>query len=60
MTDSNKTMAPTMVPNNQHKEIPGNPSTAKSSELKLRTEATANSLRVLTLEQWNFWKQLWY
>ena len=60
MTDSNKTMAPTMVPNNQHKEIPGNPSTAKSSELKLRTEATANSLRVLTLEQWNFWKHNGY
>ena len=44
-----------MIPDNQHKEIPGNPSTAKSSEQKLRTHATADSLRVLTMDQWNFW-----
>lgn len=44
-----------MVPDNQHKEIPGNPSTAKSSDVKLRKEATTDTLRVLTLEQWNFW-----
>ena len=44
-----------MIPDNQHKEIPGNPSTAKSSEQKLRTRATADSLRVLTVDQWNFW-----
>ena len=44
-----------MIPDNQHKEIPGNPSTAKSSEQKLRTHATADSLRVLTVDQWNFW-----
>tara|TARA_Y100000385_G_C13059518_1_gene623654 strand:+ start:68 stop:1015 length:948 start_codon:yes stop_codon:yes gene_type:complete len=40
---------------NQHKEIPGNPSTAKSSVYKLRTQASADSLRVLTMDQWNFW-----
>jgi hypothetical protein len=44
-----------MIPDNQHKEIPGNPSTAKSSEQKLRTRAAADSLRVLTIDQWNFW-----
>lgn len=40
---------------NAHKEIPGNPSTAKSSKLALRTEATEAQLRVLTVEDWNFW-----
>ncbi len=49
-----------MVPDNQHKEIPGNPSTAKSSKVKLRTEATADTLKVLTLEQWNFWREQGY
>ena len=29
------TMAPTMIPENAHKDIPGNPSTAKSSTVKL-------------------------
>ena len=55
MKDMTKTMAPTMVPDNQHKDIPGNPSTAKSSKVNLRTEATVETLRVLTQEQWNFW-----
>ena len=50
------TMNPTMIPDNQHNDIPGNPSTAKSSNVKLRTEATEDTLRVLTMEQWNFWK----
>jgi len=38
-----------------HKDIPGNPSTAKSSSLKLRDSADVNSLKVLSLEDWNFW-----
>lgn len=50
----------TMVPNNDHKEIPGNPSTAKSSKAKLRKEATTDSLKVLTLAQWEFWKENGY
>ena len=29
------TMAPTMIPENAHKDIPGNPSTAKTSTVKL-------------------------
>ncbi|MDA0330848.1 MAG: phytanoyl-CoA dioxygenase family protein [Bacteroidetes bacterium] len=40
---------------NDHKEIPGNPSTAKSSIKNLRTEASEDSLRVLTVQDWNFW-----
>ena len=38
-----------------HEDIPGNPSVAKTSEVKLRTHAENNSLRVLTMDQWNFW-----
>jgi len=44
-----------MIPDNKHKDIPGNPSTAKSSKKKLRTQADVDSLRVLTIDQWNFW-----
>ncbi|MFM1912737.1 MAG: hypothetical protein RIR51_575 [Bacteroidota bacterium] len=40
---------------NQHKDIPGNPSTAKSSVFQLRKSATPESLRVLSIEDWNFW-----
>lgn len=39
----------------QHKKIPGNPSTAKSSSLKLNTRKNNEPLRVLTEEQWKFW-----
>ena len=42
-------------PENAHKEIPGNPSTAKSSKLALRTEADADNLRVLSIADWQFW-----
>ena len=45
----------TKIPNNAHKEIPGNPSTAKSSSIGLRTSATSDSLRVLSIKDWNFW-----
>ncbi|MCP9235906.1 phytanoyl-CoA dioxygenase family protein [Lewinella sp. JB7] len=47
------------IPNNHH-DIPGNPSTAKSSSVKLRTEAAPDSLRVLTPEQWTFWRESGY
>jgi len=43
------------VPKNDHKEIPGNPSTAKTSNINLRKDATPESLRVLSIQQWNFW-----
>lgn len=45
----------TKIPNNAHKDIPGNPSTAKSSSIGLRTSATSDSLRVLSIDDWNFW-----
>ncbi len=48
-------MAATMIPDNAHKDIPGNPSTAKSSKVQLRKTATPDTLRVLTMEQWEFW-----
>jgi ectoine hydroxylase-related dioxygenase (phytanoyl-CoA dioxygenase family) len=41
--------------NNAHKDIPGNPSTAKSSSIGLRTFARSDTLRVLSIEDWNFW-----
>lgn len=50
----------TKIPKNQHEDIPGNPSTAKSSDVQLRQEATKDSLRVLTEEQWQFWKENGY
>lgn len=50
----------TMVPDNQHKDIPGNPSTSKSSAVQLRKEASAESLRVLSLAQWGFWQHNGY
>ena len=39
----------------EHKKIPGNPSTAKSSSLKLNRRKNNEPLRVLTEEQWKFW-----
>lgn len=45
---------------NQHLDIPGNPSTAKSSTRQLRQTATADSLRVLSMEDWHFWKHNGY
>jgi len=49
------TMTPTMSPENAHKEIPGNPSTAKSSQLKLNDRSNGKPLRVLSEDDWKFW-----
>jgi ectoine hydroxylase-related dioxygenase (phytanoyl-CoA dioxygenase family) len=38
-----------------HKEIPGNPSTAKTSALRLNDRSNGEPLRVLSEEDWNFW-----
>jgi len=43
-------MTPTMMPDNAHKEIPGNPSTAKSSKIKLNDRSNGVPLRVLSEE----------
>ncbi len=51
-----QTMAPTMAPPNQnHKDIPGNPSTATSSHIKLSDRSNGQPLRVLSEEDWAFW-----
>ncbi|MFN4146645.1 MAG: phytanoyl-CoA dioxygenase family protein [Runella sp.] len=54
-----KTMTPTMAPvkmaNTNHEDIPGNPSTATSSQLKLNDRSNGQPLRVLSEEDWQFW-----
>jgi len=56
MNTEQKTMATmAMTPENAHKEIPGNPSTAKSSQLKLNDRSNGKPLRVLSEEDWKFW-----
>src|SRR5262245_96788 len=40
---------------NAHKEIPGNPSTAKSSALKLNDRSNGVALRILSEDDWKFW-----
>ena len=54
------TMAPTMAPDNAHKDIPGNPSTAKSSNVKLNDRSNGKVLRVLSEDDWQFWKHNGY
>jgi ectoine hydroxylase-related dioxygenase (phytanoyl-CoA dioxygenase family) len=44
----------------KHKDIPGNPSTTKSSAHKLNIRKNEEPLRVLTEEQWKFWLQKGY
>jgi len=56
----NQTMATTMIPNNAHKDIPGNPSTAKSSALKLNDRSNGKPLRALSEEDWAFWQHNGY
>lgn len=48
-------MATTMAPANAHLDIPGNPSTAKSSAVKLNDRSNGKPLRLLTEEDWDFW-----
>ena len=44
-----------MIPNNEHLDIPGNPSTATSSRSKLRTSLDGAPLKVLSQADWQFW-----
>lgn len=55
METNNKTMTPTMATNNAHKDIPGNPSTAKSSSTQLNDRSNGKPLRLLTESDWKFW-----
>lgn len=50
-----QTMAATMVPGNAHTDIPGNPSTAKSSNVKLNDRSNGKPLGLMTEDDWNFW-----
>src|SRR6185437_4250001 len=49
------TMATTTMPNNAHKDIPGNPSTATSSKQRLNDRANGEPLRVLSEDDWKSW-----
>ncbi|MFS4415816.1 phytanoyl-CoA dioxygenase family protein [Maribacter sp. 2307ULW6-5] len=46
--------------NKDHKDIPGNPSTATSSSQKLNDRSNGKPLRVLSEEDWEFWKHNGY
>ena len=46
--------------NKAHKDIPGNPSTATSSTLKLNERRNGEALRVLSEDDWAFWKENGY
>jgi hypothetical protein len=60
MMKTNMTMTPSPSSKKESKTIPGNPSTAVVEDIKLRIEATPDSLRVLSMEQWEFWKNNGY
>ena len=55
MTDQKIQTMTTMAPANAHKEIPGNPSTAKTSHLKLNDRCKGKPLKVLSEDDWKFW-----
>jgi hypothetical protein len=55
MNKEQMTMAPTMAPANAHKDIPGNPSTAKSSSRKLNDRSNGKPLQLLSEQDWKFW-----
>ena len=42
-------------PNKNHEEIPGNPSTATSSKIRLNDRSNGQPLRVLSEDDWKFW-----
>jgi Phytanoyl-CoA dioxygenase (PhyH) len=50
-----QTMTPTMGNTNAHKDIPGNPSTAKSSNIKLNDRSNGKPLNILSEDDWKFW-----
>jgi hypothetical protein len=43
-----------------HQDIPGNPSTAKSSQVKLNDRTNGDALRVLSEADWQFWVENGY
>lgn len=55
MKTDNATMTMATAPANAHKEIPGNPSTAKSSQVSLNKRGNNEPLKVLSEADWQFW-----
>jgi hypothetical protein len=55
-----KTMAQTMIPNQNHNDKPGNPSTATSSKIKLNDRSDNKPLKVLSEADWAFWLENGY
>ncbi len=57
---NNEPMKPSMtateMANKNHEDIPGNPSTATSSKKRLNDRSNGRPLRVLSEEDWRFWK----
>ena len=49
-----------MMPNSNHKDIPGNPSNATTSKIKLNDRSNGKALRILSEEDWTFWKENGY
>jgi len=41
---------------NEHQDIPGNPTMGKTSQLKLNDRSNGKPLRVMSEEDWTFWK----
>lgn len=50
-----QTMASQPATMSAHKDIPGNPSTSKSSKVTLNDRSNGAALRVLTEDDWKFW-----
>lgn len=48
-------MTPTIPTNDAHKDIPGNPSTSKSSDFKLNDRCNGKPLKIMTDAEWDFW-----
>ncbi|MGA0557896.1 phytanoyl-CoA dioxygenase family protein [Larkinella sp. VNQ87] len=55
-----ETMTLTLLPDNAHTDIPGNPSTAISSPIKLNDRSNGQPLRVLSEDDWRFWVENGY
>ncbi|NVM63889.1 phytanoyl-CoA dioxygenase family protein [Mucilaginibacter sp. P25] len=55
MKTENAAMTVATTPANAHKEIPGNPSTAKSSQIRLNERKNNEPLKVLSEADWQFW-----
>lgn len=51
---------PIMASSTAHKEIPGNPSTAKSSSVNLNDRSNGKPLKVLSEADWEFWTRNGY